>query len=337
MKNFPKAPTQASNSLTDRYVHAVTRHLPESQRDDVARELRASIEDQCEAALAEDPTLTWPAAEEQALIALGNPGLLASRYRENAQYLIGPETYPAYVTVLRTLLIWIVPIVTLVVVVAQAIAEDSSPRMVASLIGTALGTAISVAAQVALWTTIGFAVAERTGAGKDVQKSLGLIDWTPDDLPELPHPARTTLTEAVSSVAMLAAVGGLVVWQQVQPPVVIDGERFPVLDPDLWSFWIPVLLAMLVLEALFEIVKYRRGTAWTLGFAGVNALAALVFTAPVLYLASQDQLINPDLSAQLQTQWADFDAGVAHQVIFAGAIVVWAIETFDGWSKAVRA
>ena len=44
----PRATGKAS--LTDRYVHAVTRTLPEDQRADVADELRASIADRVESA-----------------------------------------------------------------------------------------------------------------------------------------------------------------------------------------------------------------------------------------------------------------------------------------------
>lgn len=70
----------------ERYIYAVTKRLPESQREDVASELRSLIEDmlderkQSEAATAQEI--------EEVLMELGHPSLLAQKYRGKDRVLI---------------------------------------------------------------------------------------------------------------------------------------------------------------------------------------------------------------------------------------------------------
>src|SRR5690606_35974891 len=66
------------STFTDRYVHAVTRTLPEQQRGDVADELRASIADQIEDRL--EAGAEADEAERDVLNALGDPDALAAGY-----------------------------------------------------------------------------------------------------------------------------------------------------------------------------------------------------------------------------------------------------------------
>ena len=68
-------------ALTDRYVWAVLRAVPRSQRTELEREIRALVADAIEARSAEPP-LTEEAAERAALAELGDPALLAARYSE---------------------------------------------------------------------------------------------------------------------------------------------------------------------------------------------------------------------------------------------------------------
>ncbi|HOK27788.1 MAG TPA: hypothetical protein PLI21_02040, partial [Methanomassiliicoccaceae archaeon] len=76
--------------LIERYIQAVTERLPDGTRDDVARELRANIEDM----------LPDEAGEEdvrEVLEKLGSPSALANEYRQSKRYLIGPAMYDAYI------------------------------------------------------------------------------------------------------------------------------------------------------------------------------------------------------------------------------------------------
>ena len=65
--------------LTDRYVSATLRSIPEGQRADIEAELRASIDDAIEARLAEG--VLPDDAEQGALVEVGDPDRLASGTR----------------------------------------------------------------------------------------------------------------------------------------------------------------------------------------------------------------------------------------------------------------
>ena len=326
------APARTQVSLTDRYLHAATRRLPDDQRDDVALELRASIEDRVEARLAADPALTRADAEHQALVELGDPDRLSAGYTGSLQHLVGPELYPTYVRTLRTALLTVVPTVTVVTTVADAFGDTSS----GGLVGHAAWMAVSLFVQVSFWTTVAFVVAERASDPAHVTESLGIPEWTPERLPNVPLRPRAALGEMVTNIVWLAILGGLLVAQQVVPFVRAGDERVPVFDPTLWSTWLPLVLVALALEALFEVVKYRAGGTWTPRFAALNTVTGAVFAAPLAWLAYDERLLNPAFVTRAQESWPGFDPGVVHTIILLSVVAIWLWDTFDGWRKALR-
>ncbi len=78
-------------SLTERYLAAALRGIPEAKRRDVEGELRSSITDAVDdrVAAGEDPA----AAEKAVLEGLGNPARLAAEYAGQPLHLIGPELF----------------------------------------------------------------------------------------------------------------------------------------------------------------------------------------------------------------------------------------------------
>ena len=168
-------------SLTDRYVHAVTTQLPEDQRTDIGRELRATIEDTVVAAPAgTDPVQT----ERQVLLDLGHPTRLADSYRGQGRALIGPRLYPVWLRTLKALLTW-VPLLAAALMVILGVLDGDTP---VAILGGAVSALVWSALQVAFWVTLGFAIAERTGADSGAElDALGVDDldnWDPADLPE---------------------------------------------------------------------------------------------------------------------------------------------------------
>ena len=316
-------------SLAERYVHAATRRLPEEQRDDVADELRASIGDRVDALLHDRPGLTPQQAEYAALEELGEPERLSAGYSGRRLQLIGPELFPAYVRALKAILLVSVPAATVVVTTIDALGGGN----IGSVVGAAAWTAYNVAVQVVFWVTVTFALVERGSGADDVRESVGAV-WTPDRLPELPRTDRGPVSDLVAGLVFLWLLGAAIVWQQVNPPVSYDGQDVPVLDPELWTFWLPVILVMLVAEAVFEVVKYRAG-GWSARLATANVVLGAVFAAPLVYLAATDRLLNPDAVAGIQEHWAGFDPDVAHTVVVVSALLIWVWDAVDGWRKAL--
>lgn len=313
-------------TLADRYVHAATRRLPEDQRSDVAAELQAGIADRVDSLLAAQPDLDRHDAERVALVELGDPDQLAAGYSGARRHLIGPDHYPAYVKVLTAVLVTALPSAVAVIAVIDALSGSSALQV----LGRSAWMAFTIAIHICFWVTLTFVLVERSSDPSSASRSPS-TQWSPDHLPQLPRGSRASLGEAVTSVVWLAFVGAAIVWQQVRPPVRGDGERLPVLDADLWSFWLPLVLVLLVAEMGMEVVKYRAGQRWSRRFAAANTALGLVFAAPLVYLAAQGRLLDPRAVEQVQEGWSGFDPGVVHTLVIVGSLLIWVWDSVEGW------
>ncbi|GAA1819611.1 permease prefix domain 1-containing protein [Agromyces neolithicus] len=310
-------------TLTDRYVWAAARTLPETQRAEFDRELRERIGDVIDARVERGAA---PAdAEHAALVELGDPLRLAASYVDRPLQLIGPKYFLTWWHLLKLLLIIVVPIAAAGVLLGQVIAGAD----VGQMIGTTIGTTISVGVHLCFWVTLVFAVLERSPG------TVPLTTWTPEQLPQPRDDARAgRLGDLVASVVFLVLFAVAIVWQQ-SGAVWIDGERqpIPVLDPALWSFWIPWFLGLIALEVVFAIVIYLRGWTWVL--AGINVLLTIAFTVPALWLFLSGQLLDPAFIEAIGWPWGEASgATIAVIVVVVIGVTVWDI--IDGFIKAAR-
>jgi hypothetical protein len=275
-------------TLIDRYVFTVLRRVPEQQRSDIERELRTSIEDAVDARV--DSGESHDTAVEQALLELGDPDRLSDGYAGRPRYLIGPDFYPAWRRMLLMLLSTVLPAVVSVAVVMRVLDRSTFGE----IIGTAVGTTLTVGAHMAFWVTLTFALLDRAGAaGAD----LGRKPWSPADLPRYEAGHLTPGHVASAVVWPVLLIAGLVLQQFAFTDV-------PVLDPANWGFWWPYLIVVLILEGLHPVWQMRRG-AWTHTATAVNAVLALLFAVPVIWLAATGQFFNPAWTATLD--WGDSD------------------------------
>ncbi|MEU8011058.1 permease prefix domain 1-containing protein [Micromonospora parva] len=300
------------NTLTDRYLAATLRSVPAQRRDEIATELRASIEDMIEGRT--DGGQDATTAEREVLTELGNPDVLAARYADRRLQLIGPTYYLVWLRLLKLLLSFIPALVGTVVTVVEA-AEGKG----FGAIGPGLVVALQVGVQIAFWLTLTFAIIERS------QTAVDLPGWTVDQLPDAPVHRGIPLADSIASVVMLVATIAYLPIQHFQSWVRgTDGENIAILDPALWSFWLPALIVVLIASVIFEIVKYRIGR-WTWRLFGTKVLLNLAFSVPLAWLALSDRLLNPALAERLS--WlADADnrdligAAIA---VGAAVVVVW--------------
>lgn len=311
-------------TLTDRYVWAAARTLPEAQRAEFGRELRERIGDVIDAHVERGAV---PAdAEHAALVELGDPLQLASSYIDRPLQLIGPKYFLTWWRLLKLLLVIVVPISAAGVLLAQLIAGAA----VGEMIGTTIGTALSVGVHLCFWVTLVFAVLERSPG-----TSVPVTTWTPEQLPQPRDDARAgRLGDLIASVVFLTLFAVFIVWQQFGI-VWIGGDRLPIpiLDPALWSFWIPYFLVLLALEMVFAIIIYLRG--WTWMMAGLNVLLGVAFTVPALWLFLSGQLIAPEFVEAIGWPWGEASGITVTVIVFAViGITVWDI--VDGFLKAAR-
>jgi hypothetical protein len=303
------------NSLIDRYVFTALRRVPEQQRADIDRELRASIDDAVEARV--DNGEPRETAIERALLELGDPDLLADRYADRRSVLIGPDLYPMW----RRLLVLLFSVVLPIVVIVAVVVEIFESGEVGKVIGTGLTAGLTTAVHVCFWTTLVFAVLERTGvARKDLSGP-----WTPADLPRYEQGWQSRGHLAAALVWPVLLIVTLVLQQ-------VSFTDEPVLNPDNWSFWWPFLIAMLVLECAYVVWLYRRG-AWSHTVTLVNAALTVLFWGPVVWLLASEKFFNPAFIDGLD--WGSTDPLSLLTTICIVTAVVAAI--YDIGEVAVRA
>ncbi|MBF9131954.1 hypothetical protein I0C86_23745 [Plantactinospora sp. S1510] len=302
------------NSLTDRYLAATLPSVPSARREEIAVELRGSIEDMIEdrTGNGQDPGT----AEREVLTELGNPERLAARYADRRLQLIGPTYYLVWLRLLRLLLSFVPAIVGTVDAVSSAATGEVG---VGGAIGSGIGTAIEVAVHIAFWLTLTFAILERT---TPVQ---GLGDWNVDQLPRVPVDREMSLASTATAVAWLLFGIAYLPLQHFQSWIESDsGANIPIIDPALWSSWLPVLLAVLVGSVVFEIVKYRVGR-WTWPLIGVNVALHLAFAVPVAWLILSDRLLSPEFVQRFEWLREGDNLGTVANVtaVVLAVVVIW--------------
>jgi len=313
-----------TSTLTDRYIWAVQRSLPEAQRADIDRELRATIADTIDGRRENGADETT--AERETIIELGNPYRLASGYADRPLYLIGPAVFPDYIQLLKLLYTLVLPIVFAAILLAQLLGK---PESIGGAIGTAIGVIISVAVHFGFWTTLVFALIDRSPQYKPQA-------WNPDTLPAIPVRGTIRLSDLIASAAWFAFLIGGLIWAQYISLFRNDaGEVIPVFDPALGA-WVFYYLTLAVVELVFRILLYRV-RAWNYGLAVVNLVRDLAFVIPTLWLLLSGQLMNPQFIDRANIAPLFESDGVVTIVSVIVILVAATGSVIDGFVKASRA
>jgi len=328
-------------NLIEVYIQEVTRRLPEKNREDIALELRSSIEDMLPDDYREKDV-------KEVLEKLGSPVTLASGYRDRPMHLIGPRYFDVYVTLLKMILP-ITAVISLISMIAEYFIGYGGGEVVINvvmrLLGEGIWRIIEVGIQVFFWLTIVFAILERTDKGKDEQPlTASLKKWTPDDLKNIPYIPKK------KAISKFEVFGGLM-WTAIWATLYFyanhllgvyeggrDGLEFvtPSLNQEVLLRYWPIIVIMIGLEIALSLYKLIKGK-WTKKMAICNSVLQLMATIVFIVI-----LINPNLlSKDFITYMTDLFTITANQLttwIVGGGIFIFilsaAISVFDGFRKA---
>ncbi|WP_226658832.1 HAAS signaling domain-containing protein [Guptibacillus hwajinpoensis] len=169
-------------NLIEVYIGEVTRRLPESNREDIALELRSSIGDM----LPENPS---EEDVKSVLNELGSPVQMANGFRDWPMYLIGPQYFEHYVKLLKIVL----PIaltVTFILFMTANVIDYNGTETIGAVFFYLLGDAISglwnTFIQTLFWITLVFVVLERT----DLKMTDIFSTWSADELTKMTAPPK---------------------------------------------------------------------------------------------------------------------------------------------------
>jgi hypothetical protein len=175
------------DATANRYVYDVARRLPQSQKEDISRELHSLIDDMLEMQAAGEPT-------EQdfnaVLLKLGEPKKLANQYRDKNRYLIGPAYYDQYMLLLKIVLpcVFFGMMAASFVSAALALNSQSAATLtnwITFATANALASGFSGLFQGFAWVTVIFACIEY-GTKKELNRTDSQELWNPANLPPVP-------------------------------------------------------------------------------------------------------------------------------------------------------
>lgn len=213
--------------LLERYLQAVSRHLPRGRQQDILAELRANFEAQLEDKEAELGRGLKQGEAEDWLRELGSPMQVAAQYLPQ-QWLIGPGIFPAYWFVLRTALLWAAVIFVLVSAVLIVLGQAGAPSVPWTILRFPW-----VLFQVAAWVTLVFAGMEFFAArfparGAGVMREV--TEWSPATLPPLEKQNLNFVPRSFAHAVAEFVFGCLLlVWLALLPEY-----PFLVLGPGAW-------------------------------------------------------------------------------------------------------
>ncbi len=284
-----------ANQWIERYVYAVTKRLPLKMKDDVAKELRANIDDMLGR---ENPT---DEEIKDVLQKLGHPRKLAREYLGDDHYVVAPEYYYDYISTLKLVGV-IFLIVSLVTGFISAISALTSET-----IWQALGVLTETLAD-QLWSGIVFAFAAVTigfWIAGEVQKKQQPKAWELKDLPELPKPTTLKIKRGETVVGLILGVSlGLTF-------VVLVQVGLPFFDPSVVSVFVPFLYFSIALDIVIGSLQLAYGE-WRWPVVGVYTFSKVYSVGLAYFFLYSDFIDAVWLQAQLD------QAGIVYEEVQAG-------------------
>ncbi|MCJ8007352.1 hypothetical protein ACFFF5_07605 [Lederbergia wuyishanensis] len=281
--------------LIERYIYAVTRRLPQSQREDVEKELRGLIADMLDERMGEGEVSD--SHIEDVLLELGDPRQLARQYGGKNKYIIGPVLFDPYISVLKITLISIV--IAMSVVFGIKVAID--PIHIIDHFVSFIVSIIMVIPQGVGWITLVFGSVEYFG-GINEQKFNVQKTWKLADLPALPDTKRQIKrTEPIASIVFLVLLAFIFTSQYFGIFVFKNGEFstvIPFLNKETIITSLPAIIFILGLAVLKEALKlvYER---WTKKLVLYTILINAVSLAVVIIMMTMSSFWNPNFMLEL--------------------------------------
>jgi hypothetical protein len=292
-------------SLIDRYVAEVGRHLPTDERADIEAEIRSTLED-----MVEEHTQSKPATDgtvSTVLQQFGDPELLAQKYSQTKNYLIGTHWYVIYMESLKRVLMTALPISFLAIFFVQF--ADTQKSFI-SVTLQAAGQTLNIWVYIVFWMTVAFVILERLGIRPGEMEDLGFDPvepnirktraWTPEQLPQLPRLRQISVGEAVTDILMSLFGIGFVAFSTSLLRVPDGDESIPFLHPRLWELWLPLFFVIAGLTLIHEMFKLKIGN-WTPALTITNVILSLVSIGYLLALLFTQEVINPAFLATLES------------------------------------
>lgn len=309
--------------LTEKYLYAVKNRLPENQKADIEQEIRSLIED-----MIEEKGGYSLETEKAVLKELGNPRVLANKYLDREDYLIGPQFYDKFLFVLKlaiTVSLFGVLVANIVEVTTNGVANPYA------FIGTLLERLLSAVVGAFGSVTLLFVALERQlerQTNKDFLKKMNR-EWDPEDLPDIPqNQTEFSKTGILVGLVFSFILVILVNYFPHLPDITVNvnGAKVsaPLFNMDVFKTYLPYLNLVLATQIIVQIYKLIFGF-WSWGAALFNLAANILLVVVVFMLMSSSQLINPEFVALALENIPAGDARIVTQIPGGVKKALWVI------------
>ena len=325
--------------LRERYVYDVTRRLPESMREEVAKELRANMDDMSPESPSEDDLV-------RVMKTLGHPRNLANEYRGTKRYLIAPEWMDDYLRVLKVVLIVFctISLVFGLIENLQSPEAESAFLVVLEVFGKTLSGVIDSAFRAFGIVTLIFAAINLAG-----QKCKDQEKWDPKhDLPQIPeaHVIKINRAGAVAELIVGSIFGVIWIWLLYHHSQYLGWWESGVMLDSLFSDTfvqtiMPLYLVSFVLGLTVSAAKLGFGE-WNPIIAALHTLEQVFSIVVMFTFVGQPEIFTPgilqrgaELFEMTSTELAQtIVKGLSGFFIFLSLMI--GIDLVTTWVKAIR-
>lgn len=283
--------------LVNRYVYAVTQKLPEQQRADIEKELKGLIEDMLEERTEGGPVLESDV--EEVLHELGDPSALADKYRGKDRYLIGPERFDAYVSVVKIVLVSVFIGIT----VASVIEFVMNPVRVVNHFAEYMATLFSVCIQGFAWVTMIFAILEYMGMRDSNNKLTSKKQWNLSDLPLLPD-SKTMIKPSEPIIGIIVSVLALILFTFALDLVGVHRYNeglswvIPVFNGEVFSKYVPFIWLITAISILRDCLKMVK-RKWTNEIVILHLVFNIISLVLMFAMFTNPSIWNPGFINEL--------------------------------------
>lgn len=330
-------------NLIETYISEVTQRLPEKIRDDIAMELRSTIEDML-------PDQYTDKDVEDVLMKLGDPVKLASEYNNKPRYIIGPMFYESYINVLIVAAIISVVVSSLTLFVNGMITfeGDKSLFTLLAFIGQLclkmFLSSLTVLFQVFFWVTIVFIMIERSGVSNGDIYTRKKKTWSPSDLYQLKKVVTkrqipkaevffSLFWTAIWSIILFNS-SEMIGWYEASGKG-LEGLtlKAPLFNEEVLFSYAPFIVLLILIEVGLAIYKFFIGR-WTYLLASLNVIYHFISVGLLCFMLTDQTLYNQSFTEKLYDTVPDVPAFWFISTIAAVIAVFSIIDIISGFNKA---
>lgn len=225
---------------------------------------------------------------EEVLLELGSPRELADKYRDKKRFLIGPELYDSFITVLKIVFIILGATIGIKFII-QIVLEPMS------ILNYFIDMILYLV--VGLPMAFGFALGELLGGFKD--KDLFDQTWEPAYLPQIPdEKSQIKRNEPIIGIIFYAIFMLVFAFSSDYFGVWLFRDEFtgvvPFLNEQTYGMYRLFIMLFFVFDILKECMKLVTGK-WTVKLAIMTTIVNAISFVGVLFLINRPDFWNPTL------------------------------------------